>query len=216
MSFLRQIFGLQAKNLSKTHTRPSAAASTAGSQRELLRLVLGNTLTRHGIPPEWIGAEMLRATLPDRKTGIHLRLLIRHWDPRLLPHTVALQNSLIVRLLTFDVDASKWLMGVSWQFALPDESACPPMPQPGWWTAEAQPDQGEIPVAASAASAPSAAIRSDLERLLAIRDNGLAATGQGEAGGTAATQPAYTKTQPFYLQTQPMGLDDLQPAERDA
>ena len=64
--------------------------------------------------------------------GIHWRLLIKHWDPELLSYSVPFQQSLISRLMALDTSAGSWLMGVSWQFALPDESVCPPMPQRTW------------------------------------------------------------------------------------
>ena len=64
--------------------------------------------------------------------GIHWRLLIKHWDPELLSYSVPFQQSLISRLMSLDTSAGSWLMGVFWQFALPDESVCPPMPQRTW------------------------------------------------------------------------------------
>lgn len=240
MSFLRQLFGLQsakAPNSSRTHSQLSSAASSqsksaassqAGSRRELLRLVLRNTLNRHGIPTTWIGSEMLLATSRGREPGIHLRLLIRHWDPRLLSCAVALQNSLIVRLLAFDPLASSWLMGISWQFALPDEAACPPMPHPGSWTAELRAGapgsvravvhggSGDViagpvrigPGPAAAGPDPSADVKSDLERLLAVRDAELKLNTQRlAAAGTEATKPMYLKTRPMYLKTEPQPLE---------
>jgi hypothetical protein len=197
-----------------------------------LRLVLRHTLNRHGIPAAWVGADILQATSAGREPGMHLRLLIKHWEPRLLPHTVAFQNSLIVRLLAFDPLASNWLMGISWQFTLPDESPCPPMPHPGWWTADADPrarapegvraevagGSGDViagPVRigtsrATTGSILSADVKADLERLLEVRDAELKRNAQRLAGdGTGAPQP-------LYLKTQPMDLVDLRPLEQDA
>ena len=243
MSFLRQIFGLKPPKAASsssmssqlspaTSSQSKSSASSVGNRRELLRLVLRNTLNRHGIPATWVGADVLTATSPGREPGVHLRLLIQHWDPRLLTYAVALQNSLIVRLLAFDPLASNWLMGITWQFALPDEAACPPMPHAGWWTAEADPraratagvraevagGSGDViagPVrigpdrAAATGSVPSADVKADLERLLAVRDAEHKLNSQRLAGGGAAAHPVY-------LKTQPMDLDDLRPLERDA
>ena len=117
----------------------SAAAMQSGTRREMLRVVLRDTLNRHGIPTSWVAAETLNATSRTRPPGIHWRLSIKHWDPRLMLHAVALQNALIRRVQTFDPMAETWLMGISWQFALPDETACPPMPHPGLWTADPHP-----------------------------------------------------------------------------
>lgn len=232
MSFFTQIFGMPGSKgpntSSKTHSMLSPATSppsrSTGSdsttRRELLRVVLRNTLNRHGIPTTWIGAEMLLATSRGREPGIHWRLVVKHWDPRLLTHAVALQNALIVRVLAFDPLAAGWLMGISWQFSLPDESSCPPMPHPGWWTSEQRPGEpdsvaseldggsGDViagPVRIGAASIPEsdpdADVKSDLERLFAVRDAELELH-RVSAGASEATQPMYLKTEPQPLESE--------------
>ena len=234
MSFLRQIFGTTKgpNSTSKTHSMVSpgtlppsrSAASDSTTRRELLRVVLRNTLNRHGIPTTWIGAEMLLATSRGREPGIHWRLTIRHWDPRLLNHMVALQNALIVRVLAFDPLASGWLMGISWQFSLSDESLCPPMPHPGIWTAEQRPDgpdsvaseleggSGDViagpvrigdPAAAKARIGPDDDddVKADLQRLFAVRDAELELHSRRTGGD--ATQPMYLKKEPQPLERDP-------------
>jgi hypothetical protein len=194
MSFLGKLFGVspakaakvsrvqsQLPNSPPSDSRGSAPSATS-NRREMLRVVLHSTLKRHGIPASWVGGEMVVSTSRGREPAIHLRLLIRHWDPRLLDHAVALQNSMIVKLLTLDTLASNWLAGVSWQFALADESVCPAMPPPEFWTAG--------PVASTTKLAPASA-KSEMERLLAAND---------------ANQPQHLKTQPQHLKTQPMHI----------
>jgi hypothetical protein len=172
----------------------------------MLGLALRDTLTHKGIPAAWLSAEMLLFTSRGREPGIHLRLLIKHWDPRLLLHAVALQNALIVRLLALDPLASDWLMGISWQFALPDEGPCPPMPHPGSWTANAELDHTAQERRTEASHAPGD-VKSDLERLFAVRDAELEMNAQRLAGTDA--------TQPMFLKTEPMELDDLHSLGRD-
>lgn len=189
---------------SQMQTQPGA--SSVGNRREMLRLVLRDTLTRHGIPASWIVAEILNVTSRQREPGLHWRLVIRHWDPRLLPHLIAFQQSLIKRVTAFDPMASGWLMGMSWQFQLDDESMCPEMPHAGFWTA----DPPKAPVAA-AAPMPSgdvisgpvtigqepqsaeASARADLEKLFAIRDAHLREHAEG------SERPAFDATQPISL-----------------
>lgn len=114
----------------------SAQNSTHAIRKDLLRMVLRETLTRNGIPVAWIGADMLRTTgRGGRDIGIHVRLLMHHWDPRLLVHGVALEQNFHKRVVAMDPLATNWLMGVSWQYALDDPSACPQLPHPGSWTA---------------------------------------------------------------------------------
>jgi hypothetical protein len=114
------------------------APNLSGARRELLRKALRETLSLHCIPAAWIGAEMLiTSSRGAAQKGIHWRLLIKHWDPELLSYGVRFQQSLISRLMSLDDSAGSWLMGISWQFALPDESVCPPMP-PRTWAASAR------------------------------------------------------------------------------
>ncbi len=255
MSFLKQLFGVRTREAnsttSKTHsmlspaTSPShSAASNSTTRRELLRVVLRNTLNRHGIPTTWIGAEMLQATSRGREPGIHWRLIIRHWDPRLLMHAVALQNALIVRVLAFDPLAAQWLMGISWQFSLADESLCPPLPHPGTWTSEphavedgksAAPEPvgglgdvitGPVRINDPRPTQPPSEdddVKADLERLLAVRDAELELNSRRT--GSDPTQPMYLKTepqplqqdpptQPMYLKTEPQPLRQDPPSQR--
>lgn len=230
MSFIRQLLGMppgkSPNTASRTHSQLSPAtsppsrssATEAGTRRELLRVVLRNTLNRHGIPTAWIGAEMLLATSRGREPGIHWRLVIKHWDPRLLTHAVALQNALIVRVLAFDPLAAGWLMGISWQFSLADESVCPPMPHPGIWTSEARVEKAPSEAAEPAGGSgdviagpvriadptpevdPEADVKADLERLFAVRDAEIQLNSERQAAGPA------DKTQPMYLNTEPQPL----------
>lgn len=138
----------------------SPAAQQGASRRELLRLVLRDTLNRTGIPTSWISADLLAATSRGREPGIHVRLLLKHWDPRLMLHGIAFQNSFYKRLLTLDPLADRWLLGVSWQYALADDSNCPQMPHPGIWTSSVPTDL--LVAAASAAEAVDTAEPVDL------------------------------------------------------
>lgn len=227
MSFLKRLFGRQDPKAAQAsrmlaQSSPelagearSSAAELASMRRDMMRAVLRKTLTRHGIPASWIGAEMLVATTRGREPGMHWRLLIKHWDPRLLTHAVALQNSLVVRLLGYDPLAADWLMGISWQFALPDEAQCPAMPQAGFWTAEQRhaETREEAPAASSfgdviegpvriparpARADNKDSVRHDLDKLFAVRDAELKRHA-AESGSTEPTQPMYLPTQPQTL-----------------
>ena len=183
-------------------------AMSPDMRRELLRVTLRETLRRHGIPLAWIGADMLTATSRTGQTGIHWRLSIRHWDPRLMTYVVALQNRLISRLQMVDPMAETWLMGVSWQVAVPDESACPALPHPGSWTAPAtHSPTGRREGPASGGSADviagpvrieegAGAVKSDLDRLMAARDADFLANNAPAPGADGATEPMYLKTEP--------------------
>lgn len=191
---------------------PSGASPSSKSpamsqdmRRELLRVTLRETLRRQGIPVSWIGADMLTATSRSGQTGIHWRLSIKHWDPRLLIHMVALQNRLISHLQEIDPVAEKWLMGVSWQVALEDESVCPPLPHPGAWTASPAPspvdrrEAGESGGSADVIAGP-VRIGDSGDRLKRDLDQVMAA---GDADHRANSDTADAATRPMYMKTEP-------------
>jgi hypothetical protein len=195
MSFLKRIFagGNSAGNPASQpapHSVPASSMNTKSpisqenaSRRELLRLVLRDTLNRTGIPTSWLGADLLAATSRGREPGIHVRLLVKHWDPRLMVHGIAFENAYKKRVLTLDPLAERWLLGISWQYSLADERACPAMPHPGVWTSS-------IPDAAAAGEVPAQPVTtaSDPADLLggAILISGPAATPDSSAARPAA------------------------------
>jgi hypothetical protein len=231
MGLLKRLFGwtaepsrhsqspasVPASQLLSAHSQQSkggAQLSQNSGRREMLRVVLRDTMNRHGVPSAWITAETLVASSRARgQSGIHWRLSIKHWDSRLPTHCVAFQNNLIKRVMTFDPMASEWLMGISWQFVLEDESECPAMPHPGLWTAEAHAPRavseptavaggviaGPVRIvdygAAAAKEQPSS--KEDLELLFAVRDADMKKHAEG--AGYDATQPMFARTEPAKL-----------------
>lgn len=118
---------------------PSQPAMDARAAHEVrkdtLRLVLRECLLRTGIPSGWLAIDILRTSSAQRGAGVHVRFLLRQWQPRVLDHAVAIETAFVQRLLAVDPGASAWLDGFSWQLAMQDRSACPPLPHPGAWTA---------------------------------------------------------------------------------
>jgi hypothetical protein len=220
MGFFRSMFGIgrsqgSPANSSQMHSQLSSGMSlqqlsqSQNTRRELLRVVLRDTLNRHGIPTAWITAELLSTTSRSGERGVHWRLHVKHWEPRLLEHSVALQNALIKRVLAFDPLAANWLNGISWQVSLADESMCPPLPPALTWTMQQQPARPAEVAAAPAPAAGSASAdviegpvhiaakssdaRADLDQLLAARD----ADFRRHASDGAA--PAFARTEPAKL-----------------
>lgn len=140
-----------------------AAASASGPRgsgttaiREILRLGLRETLLRNGIPATWISAEALRSQDGSGNQWTHVRLNIHHWDVRLLRCLVALESDLLRRITLLDGAKVIKTRGVSWAFALPDASACPPLPHSSAW-APLAPQQASAPAPLAAATSRPAA-----------------------------------------------------------
>jgi hypothetical protein len=111
-------------------------SATNTLRRELVNVALRSTLLKHGIPMSWIAIEIQSGTSSKGEMHSYVRLLVKHWEPDLLPYMVALQNSLLKRIFLLDTTAHSWLRSLGWQFSLPDESACPDMPVSGSWQAQ--------------------------------------------------------------------------------
>jgi hypothetical protein len=133
----------------------SAAAAPAKSvsspnplRREIVNVALRSTLNKHGVPSNWVAIDIQSSVSAGGEASSYVRLLLKHWDPRLMQYTVALQNSLLKSICLLDATAKSWLRSISWQIAVPDESICPAMPTPATWTMKA----------AAPAPAPSSAV----------------------------------------------------------
>lgn len=248
MGFMDRLFGRSAarpaaSRSGPTSAQPGAGPSTRGPsspqtvRKELVRVSVRDTLLHNGIPAAWVRADPLTTSAPGRATGVHVRLVVQHWDARLMECAVALQEHVEKRILSLDPQAENWLMGLSWQFDLEDVSHCPPLPHPGSWTAQAdamraalrapqpkpqsQPAQAGADVIsgptrigqAAAAGAPGEDRRKALERMMSERD---ADFGRDEGGEFSKTQPmGFEKTRPMSAFDKGPGAPGEQaPAER--
>lgn len=163
-------------------TRGQKAPSTEARLLALSRAV-GDTLRMHGIPSSWVGAETLPAKTPSEQKGVHLRLIVRNANPRLLVHLHALQRAIHTRLSHTDAHAAQWLMGTSWRLDVPLGSDTYELPGPDFW-------QGKFkgPVSRPASGVPDSA-RDTVARQLAMRDAVFTSTNRDS--------PEFLPTQPI-------------------
>ena len=174
MSLYSRVFGQRRPAQTGAPKQMRAAAghpaqpNRDASHRELLLMAVRDTLRKYGIPPSWIGAETLTATINGKQRGMHLRLLLRHWEPKLLVHILAFEQGVRARIRRLDPVSSGWVAGISWTLDIPEDVLLAPLPDAGYWqrlisnppvlVEEAQPE------------APMAMRRAVLERVFASRD----------------------------------------------
>lgn len=99
----------------------------------MLSSAVRDTLLKHGIPPSWVGAETLPARTPSQKGGLHLRMVLRTADPKLLANMFPLERAIQVRLSQLAPDSRTWLMGTSWRIDVPLGSDTAELPGPAFW-----------------------------------------------------------------------------------
>ncbi len=102
--------------------------------RELIRVVLKDTLRMHSVPAGWLTCEVV--VLPRRggAEDLIIQLIVLKWSETLMRCAQALERALLQGLDRFDpsVDHSQYI--VSWRFA--PSCGCPlsQMPEPQAWT----------------------------------------------------------------------------------
>lgn len=152
-------------------------------RRQLVQMMLRDGLRKHGIPAGWIECRVLVVHSRSRGPGLHVKLVMRHWDMLLLTYARAFEQQLIAAIQEFEPAAPSWLHGISWELDVGDSCPYLDMPDPAIWREiPATPDIAmPKPVlktrTAQASPAPAAPendeesdLRRDLERMFAIRD----------------------------------------------
>ncbi len=112
----------------------SAVTSHSDLQRELIRVVLKDTLRRNGIPLDWLACEVITIVQSgNSKDQLHIQLMLMKWHELFLRYAPALEHQLLRGLDRFDpsVDHSHYI--ISWRFS-PD-CGCPfsTLPSPVVW-----------------------------------------------------------------------------------
>lgn len=171
--------------------------SDNGTRRQLVQTLLRECLRRNGIPTGWIECQMLVVNSRSRGPGMYARLVLRHWDPRLLTYAYAFQKELLAAVSQFEPQSSTWLHGVSWEFNVGDSCPYPEMPDPAIWR---EPPAAVVPLAAAAVAVPAAGADDEVLRDLKDLQNMFAAR------DASMEEKAASGAQADFQPTQPSGL----------
>ncbi len=120
------------------HSRSNTSSSDL--QRELIRVVLKDTLRRHGIPFDWLSCEVIIVPqTAESAEQLHIQLMLMKWHELFLRYALALERQLIRGLDRFDpsVDHSRYI--ISWRISL--DCGCPfgALPPPVVWQHDEEP-----------------------------------------------------------------------------
>jgi hypothetical protein len=212
MNLIRRLFGATPQavpaadeHASGDHPLTIEEGSDNAMRRQLVQVLLRDLLRKHGIAPHWIDLHMLVVSRSSRGSGLYVRLIVRHWDERLMNYASALQNALLTDIARFEPRASEWLHGISWQFEMTDSCPYTTLPGKAFWAETAEPAAPAMPAVpptpafhpSAFASTTPADPRSeesealeDLQRLFQVRDQYLGRHSDGIAVGYEKTQPS--------------------------
>lgn len=165
---------------------PADAASMetdpqATTRRELVRMLTRDTLRFSGIPDAWVESQFLLELGRGGQAHVHLRLVVKHWDERLLRYVVAFQRRLRSEIVRFEPGAREWLLSITWQYDLDDQCPDVLMPDPKSWA--------EVDTAGGAVSKEEADMQADLARLFAVRDADLASPSPASGSAHGERRP---------------------------
>ncbi len=178
--------------------------SENSGRRHLVQVLMGDLLRRHGIPPAWIDCQMMLVSSRTKGAGMSIRLVVQHWDERLMNYASALQQALLADINRFEPHAAHWLQGISWQLEVSGSCPYTTLPAPDFWlappaetlpnsTPEPEPEQQQPRPRAKRQVEPINTLA--LERLFAIRDRAT----PGAQADQGLVAPGYEKTQPAPL-----------------
>lgn len=118
---------------------PRTSARHTATHRELIRVVLRDTLRMNGIPTDWITCELLKLPRDDDKSALLIQLVIQHWNEDLLRYAPVMQQQLLLGLARFDPASDHSTHLVNWKFS--PRCGCPhtSLPEPTFWAASSPP-----------------------------------------------------------------------------
>jgi hypothetical protein len=178
---------------------PDTQAGRNAPRRELVQVILRDTMRKHGIPSDWIECRMLSAVTRTGRRGLHVNFVVKQAHDRLLPYVFPFQDTFEKELARFEPRCRDWLLSLGWEFV---GVKIADMPEPKSWNPAAAPAGPlQAPASAAAATPERAAsaqaqaggdeeVEEDLQALFAIRDAALAETTRKPA------QPDFEDTHP--------------------
>jgi hypothetical protein len=172
----------------ESETTAQEQNSRNAPHRELVHVVLRDTMRKHGIPSDWIESRILSVVMRNRMSGMHVQFIIGKEEPRLRDYVHAFQDSFWTELEKFDPRARDWLFSVAWQFDGPAPPTKDSLPGPSGWHGPDSGWQGQDSGMDGDTQPPEIGadeLASDLRALYAIRDAALS-----QPADTAPMPPA--------------------------
>lgn len=85
-------------------------------RRELVQVILRDTMRKHGIPSDWIECRVLSTVSRSGRPGLHVNFVVKSAHHQMLGYVFAFQASFERELSRFEPRARDWLMSLAWEF----------------------------------------------------------------------------------------------------
>jgi hypothetical protein len=186
MGLLKKLFGgsggageaqPQSSQFHESETTAQQHGSRNAPRRELVQVVLRDTMRKHGIPSDWIDCRILSVVTRRKTSGMHVQFIVSKGQTRLLAYVQPFQDSFWEEIEKFEPRAREWLFSLAWQFADTGSAVNRSMPGPNGWHEDAAQRAGDTQPPDLAAED----LASDLKALYAIRDAAMSQSGEAAA-----------------------------------
>jgi hypothetical protein len=188
MGLLKKLFGgsggageaqpqPQSLQFHESETTAQDLGSRNAPRRELVQVVLRDTMRKHGIPSDWIDCRILSVVTRRKTSGMHVQFIVSKGQTRLLAYVQPFQDSFWEEIEKFEPRAREWLFSLAWQFDGTASGANRSMPGPNGWHEDAAQQAGDTQPPDLAADD----LASDLKALYAIRDAAMSQSGEAAA-----------------------------------
>jgi len=152
----------------ESETTAQRPGSENAPRRELVQVVLRDTMRKHGIPSDWMDCRILSVVTRKHQAGMHVQFIVKQGDEQLLAHVHAFQDTFWHELEKFEVHPRKWLFSLAWQFDGTGAAAPGLLAGADGWDDDTQPPQDTQPPEQDPDE-----LATDLQALYAIRDAAL-------------------------------------------
>ena len=128
MGLLKRIFGSNGTQRDSQGGPESAQFHETGStsnevetsrnapRRELIQVVMRDTMRKHGIPSDWLECRILSTINRTGRAGLQVNFVVRQAHEQLLGYVFAFQDGFLSELARFEPRARDWLVSVGWEF----------------------------------------------------------------------------------------------------
>ncbi len=128
---------------------PSALGTSSRSNpinyRDLVRMVLRDTLRLNGIPIDWVGCEVIARPSTGQNAAFQINLIVYTWHEGLLRYAPLLKQQILQGLQHFDPTHDHNAHVMAWVFAPTCGFPHTRMPGPAYWRVSAELRKFDLP-----------------------------------------------------------------------